>query len=112
MGGGGGKSRDIQQRAAADGEEIRVPVYVVAVNLRVEFADDRGGFLADSLPETNNGGRNQPQAGRRARKNIFESVFQFGRAWASESSRTTSALRGRVREDVPQTKFGFVRIFR
>ena len=41
MRGGGGKTGDVQQRAAADGNQIRMPVNVVAVNVRMDFGDVR-----------------------------------------------------------------------
>ena len=45
MRGGGGKSGGIEQRAAADGDEIRMPVEMVAMDVCVQFADERGGIF-------------------------------------------------------------------
>ena len=45
MRGGGGKTGDVQQRAAADGNQIRMPVNVVPVNVRMDFGDVNGGIF-------------------------------------------------------------------
>ena len=45
MRGGGGKSGDIEQRAASDGNQIRMPVNVVMVNLEMDFGDELVGIF-------------------------------------------------------------------
>src|SRR5579859_5654273 len=45
MRGGGGETSGIQQRPAADGNQVRVPVEMMAVNVRMDFGDMDGGIL-------------------------------------------------------------------
>ena len=94
MRGGGGESGDVQQRAAADGDEIRVPVNVVPVNVRLDFTDDGRGVFGGFAAADKQRRTDQLQAGGVRGKIFFNLAFQF---------------RQRLRERIFQDDQGFAR---
>ncbi len=80
MGGGGGKSGHVQQRAAADGDEIRMPVKVVALELRVNFRDQRGGIFGAFAAAGKQRRTHEAHLRRVGGKIIFDLAFEPGHA--------------------------------
>jgi len=77
MGSGGGKTGDIEQRATTDGDEIRVPVHVMAVELGIDFADERVGILGAFAAASEHRWTNEADLMRVGGKILFNLRFQF-----------------------------------
>lgn len=63
MGGGGGIAGHVEQRPASDGDEVGVPVDVMALNLGIDFADKGGGIFGALAPAGEDGRSNEPNLG-------------------------------------------------
>ena len=72
MRGGGGKAGNIEQCATADGEQIRMAVKVMPVNVCMDFGNQRGGIFGLFAALNNDGRTNKLQAARVSGKIIFD----------------------------------------
>ena len=75
--GGSGEPGDIQQRAAADGNEARMAVQVGAEDVRMEFVDERARIFGGLAAADQQRRKHEFQAGSMHGKVVFNPVLQF-----------------------------------
>jgi hypothetical protein len=84
MSGSGGKADHVEQRAAADGDEIGVAVDVEAVDLRMDFGDVEIGIFGALAAFDNDWRTDQMQAGAPGGEIEFNVFCQF---WLGDRER-------------------------
>ena len=107
MRGGGGKSGDVQQRAAADGDEIRMAINVVSVKVRQNVGDDADGIFGAFAAAYRQWWADEFQAGGVRGKIFFNARFQFRQRLGERFFKDDKGFaRGYVGEGIAQSQIG------